>query len=349
MSGCWRELLPFFPGAWRGICEAALAPVDGVEEIRARQGLPLGVVYGGGDGFISPGGELLLEPAAGYRPDAADLAQAVQLCTRNSLYAWEEEIRSGFITLPGGHRVGLAGRAVLEDGRVRLIKPVVSLNYRVAREIRGAADRVVTHVINPAARRVCHTLIASPPQGGKTTLLRDLVRQLSTGIPSLRWRGVKVALVDERSEVAGAQAGVPRLDVGTRTDVLDACPKAWGIMLAIRSLSPEVVAVDELGREEDALAVEEALRAGVSVLATAHGSSREELVRRPGLSRLLANGAFERLIILGRSHGPGTVERVTDLGAATPAVRGHWGVGPEALGGLAVHPGSRGYRAGGGP
>jgi stage III sporulation protein AA len=200
---------------------------------------------------------------------------------------------------------------VTEGGRIRTLKPVASLNIRIAREVPGAADALLPQLVRGG--RFLSTLLISPPQAGKTTMLRDLVRQLSTGVPRLRLPGLKVGLVDERSEVAGCYLGVPQRDVGPRTDVLDGCPKAEGLMLLIRSLSPQVVAADEVGRPEDAQALMEALHAGVAVLATAHGSCLADVRRRPAMAELLRAGAFERAVLLGRSRGPGTVEAVTDL------------------------------------
>lgn len=302
-----RQLLacPGRPVRWPGL----------VEEIRLRAERPLHLVCSGADCFVSREGRPVAQPAQAYRVTGGDIARALQLLTQNSVYACEEELRQGFITLAGGHRVGLAGRAVLEGGRNRLLKPVTALNYRVARAVQGAADAVLPHIIGPSG--VCSTLIASPPQAGKTTLLRDLVRQLSDGVPRLNWTGAKVGLVDERSEVAGSWQGIPRHDVGARTDVLDACPKAEGMMLMIRSLSPQVLAVDEIGRAEDAEALEEALHAGIAVIATAHSSSWQELRARPVLQKILAGGMFQRAVLL-RRNSAGRIPAVFDLTDSPP-------------------------------
>lgn len=311
-EGFEREILtyvsPRLTGLLRRAAEALPAPL---EEIRIRQDRPLQLVYPGGDAFVAPDGRLTADPGRAVRPDHDDLQRTFQLMARGSVYAWEEEVRGGFLTLEGGHRVGLCGRAVTEAGRIRTLKQVASLNIRIAREVPGAADGLLPHLVRGG--RFLSTLLISPPQAGKTTLLRDLVRQLSAGVPRLGLRGLKVGLVDERSEVAGCLRGVPQRDVGPRTDVLDGCPKAEGLMLLIRALSPEVVAADEIGRPEDATAVMEALHAGVAVLATAHGSGLADLRRRPALAELLRVGAFERAVLLSRRRGPGTVEAVLDL------------------------------------
>ena len=194
-----------------------------------------------------------------------------------------------------------------------MFRNISGVNYRVALEARGAGSVVVPWLLHDDGTPAC-SLIISPPGCGKTTLLRDIVRCLSDGVGCARaWR---VCLVDERSEVAAAGGGYPRNDVGSMTDVLDACPKAQGIMIGLRSLSPQVIATDEIGRPEDAQAIAEAVCAGVCVLATVHARDVADAARRPGVDAALRMGVFEKAVVLSRRHGPGTIEGVFDLAHA---------------------------------
>ncbi len=281
------------------------------EEIRLRHSQPLIIYWAGGESYLGKRG-----PAASikeaYPVTGEDLERTLELISSYSLYACEEEMRGGFLTIPGGHRVGLGGRFVVEAGSIKTLRNISSLNFRVARQIKGAGEKVLPFLIDRHVGRIYHTLIISPPQGGKTTLLRDLARLISNGVGILGQGGQKVGIVDERSEIAGCFQGVPQLDVGIRTDVLDACPKAEGIMLMLRSLSPQVIITDEIGRDEDVRALEDAVHVGVSVLASAHGSALEEICRRPVLGLMLENNYFERLVFLSNSRGPGTLEMIVE-------------------------------------
>lgn len=307
-----EQINPFLPPVIKEIfscCPPSLW--EEAEEIRLRLERPLAVYGRRGTLFFDSRGAVCKSEAA-YHPNRRDLEQALQCVSSSSLYAFEEELRQGYLTLPGGHRIGLCGRAVLERGRVSTLKNITSLNYRLAREVPGAAHPYVTYFLHRLEKRVCQTLIVSPPRGGKTTFLRDLARCLSDGLPELGQTGFQVALVDERSEIAGSFRGLPQLQVGRCTDVLDGCPKAEGMMMLLRSMAPQVIVTDEVGREEDGRAIEEVLHAGVSIVTTAHGNNLEELARRPGLARLLKMQVFERMVLLSRSNGVGTVELIQD-------------------------------------
>ncbi len=283
-----------------------------LEEIRLRAGQPLELCLRQRSAFVAESGELTSSPHRGVRVSADELAQVLQRLTQFSRYAVEEDARHGYVTLPGGHRVGIAGRAVVEAGRVRAFRHVTSLNVRISRDHPGAASAILPVLYDRVSRRPLSALIVSPPQCGKTTLVRDVARQFSYGDLAPDHPGLKVVVIDERSEIAGSVDGIPQFDLGPRADVLDGCPKAEGMMMAIRSLSPHVVVTDEIGRMEDAEAVLEASLAGVAVVATAHAASIDAWRRRPWMERLFASRAFDRYVVLSRRRGPGTVEAVLD-------------------------------------
>lgn len=299
----FEQLLPFLAPSLRPIMTDMIGRnlklLSTTSEIRIRAGRPLAICGGNSD--------ILMRQAT-----EEELIQTLHLMSDCSVYALEEEFRQGFLTLPGGHRVGLAGRVVLEAGKVKTIHPVSSLNIRIARQVPGVADPVIPLLLSDEGGLFFSTLIVSPPGGGKTTLLRDIVRQLSIGRQDLGFTGVTVALVDERSEIAACYRGIPQNDVGPRTDVLDGCPKSEGLLRMLRSLGPKVLATDELGRVEDLQAVEEAVHSGVAVLATAHGHSLDDLSKHPGLREMLNLKVFQRFVVLGRHLRPGAIEGVFD-------------------------------------
>ncbi|MDO4581164.1 MAG: stage III sporulation protein AA [Bacillota bacterium] len=250
-------------------------------------------------------GERLLSE---YTVSSAELHKTLLLLAESSLYAFDEQLRRGYITLPGGHRVGLSGRAVLERGAIRALKEISSINIRIARHLSGVAAPLLPHLCDEAGAPR-QSLLISPPQAGKTTLLRDIARIFADGdgVPPLR-----VGVVDERSELAATRGGVAALPLGLRADVLDGAPKGEGIALLLRSMSPQLLICDELGGVADAEALRDAANAGVRVIASAHGASAAELRRRPLLRSILEEGCFERLLILSRRSGPGTLEAVYD-------------------------------------
>lgn len=278
-----------------------------IEEIRIRAERPISITRQNAEWFVSRKSELLPSPegiktAAIGNIDA--ITKTVERLCNHSPYAFENELSAGYITIRGGHRVGIVGRAVVEGGRVRTLRNISGMNIRVSHEVRGCARKLMGHIAT--GEQVRHTLIISSPGCGKTTLLRDIIRILSTG-ETRRFAGVPVAVVDERSEIAGCYMGVAQHDVGPRTDVLDACPKAEGMLMLLRSMSPKVIAVDEIGRVEDAEAIEEVINAGVSVLCTIHGGSLSEIQRKPAMQSLLGKKVFERFVVL---QGRGQVAAV---------------------------------------
>ena len=288
-----KEAIRAFLGAEAARQTDAISSVEfeKISEIRLRANKPLIIkMYGRDYAVGAPKVALLRDFANAYRPTSDDIYETMERISRHSFYAFESELAMGYITLPGGHRVGVAGQVVLDGGVVRSWKYISAINIRVAHSVVGCADGVLPHIIGDTG--LMHTMVISPPGCGKTTLLRDIVRQISN-------KNMTVGLVDERSEVAGCFQGIPQNDVGLRTDVLDGCPKAIAMVMLLRAMSPDVIAVDELGGEEDARAVDAVLNAGVKLLCTAHGAGVDDAMANPALSKMLSRGIIERFVVLG--------------------------------------------------
>ena len=301
-----------------------------LEEIRIRTNTDTLLISGGREYSLRDGDEITAEV----------LEEILNRLLDYSYYAYEEELSRGYITIEGGHRVGICGRVTLENGQVHLIKDVSSLNIRRSREITGASEKILGAVLSPAKAPaesvpnagisagcgdekspvtsdlsgtcssaagcgrmvVRNTLIISPPKCGKTTMLRDLARNLSNA-------GFRIGICDERSEIAGCYDGKTSYDLGPRTDVLDGCPKADGILMLIRAMSPDVVMTDEIGKPEDAAAIRSALSAGVKIITTIHGSSFEDAAKS-AVGSLITDHVFETLIFLSAQPVTGTVEKI---------------------------------------
>ena len=239
-----------------------------------------------------------------------DIKETLEYISNYSMYAYEEEIKKGFITMQGGNRVGLCGRVVCDGDNVRTIRNISAVNIRVAHQMVGCADSVMDKLYESYGQDIHNTLIVSAPCCGKTTLLRDIIRNISDGF--MGHRGMTVGVADERSEIAACNMGVPQNDVGARTDVLDGCPKSRGMMMLIRSMSPRVVAVDEIGSEEDVDAINYAVNCGCRIIATVHATSIEELYKKTATKMLMENRIFGRIILLGNMENVGRIMGVYD-------------------------------------
>lgn len=296
------RVLSVLPRGIRLILQREELSYDHLQEIKLRVNQPLLLLYRGEE--ILPGGKR----GKPYYVTREDIREMLEYISNYSLYAYEQEMKQGFITIEGGHRVGLSGQVIMENGRVKNLKYISSINVRLSHEVLGCADGVFPHVTRH--RQLYHTLIVSPPRCGKTTLLRDMIRQISEG--NDRIRGMSVGVVDERSEIAGCYMGVAQNHLGMRTDVMDCCPKAEGMIMLIRSMGPEVIAVDEIGAAEDVHAIEYAMHCGCKMIATAHARSMEEIKKKPVFEQMIRERRFERYIVLGNQNRVGEILGIYD-------------------------------------
>ena len=291
-----QELWKVFSVRLRRILTAMNIEFERLQEIRLRVWEPLLVIYDSREFFVGENGRLNTCMNDVYVVTPEDIQNTVDFLSRYSLYAYEDEIRQGFLTIQGGHRVGIAGKVIMDQNGIKTIRHISFLNIRLSHQVKGCGASLLSYIEDENG--VKHTLIISPPRCGKTTLLRDLIRLLSDGTEERA--GVTVGVVD------------PQNDLGKRTDILDCCPKAYGMLMLIRSMSPVVVAVDEIGSREDIEAIEYVMNAGCTILATVHGNSIEDIRNKPVLRRLVEERIFERYVVLNNKGEIGHIERIFD-------------------------------------
>jgi len=305
-----EELMKIFSLKLRNVFGKLNIDYGKLQEIRLRINAPLIIIYGNKEAFVTEDATIVDDPSKAIIVTKNEIRETMEYISNYSMYAFEDEIRQGFITVSGGHRIGIAGKTILENDMIKSMKHISFINIRLAHQVKGCADKVLPYVVNQQMNDIYHTLIISPPRCGKTTLLRDLIRQLSDGNKYLEGRSVGV--VDERSEIGACYMGVPQNELGIRTDILDCCPKAKGMMMLIRSMSPQVIAVDEIGSKEELEAIDYVIGCGAKLIATVHGSSIEDIKNKPTLSELVKKKLFERYIILSNLAGVGTLEEIYD-------------------------------------
>ena len=233
-----------------------------------------------------------------YNVSEKEIIYILEKLCNNSIYAYKNQICDGFITVKGGHRVGITGNCVIENGKIINVKYISSLNFRIAREVIGCSFNILDKVIDIKNNSINNTLIVSEPGKGKTTILRDLIRNISNGIKEIGFRGKTCGVVDERGEIAAMYQGIPQNDVGIRTDVIENVSKTIGMKMLLRSMAPEVIACDEIGSKEDIDAIKEILICGVKGIFTMHGKSLEEIKLNKNINELIENKQIERIIFL---------------------------------------------------
>ena len=284
---------------------------DGLEEIRVRIGWPVELIYSNHNEWLGNYDSMI---------DRHCLDEMLNYITGYSMYAMEEEIKQGYITFSGGHRIGITGHATYEalrdsrESKITNIVDIGGLNIRIAHERKGCAENIVPYLRKGDS--IYNTMIFAAPGVGKTTYLRDMIRVLSSGEssncgtePSFG-SGMKICVIDERSEIAACIHGKPQNDLGKRTDVLDACPKEIGMKMVLRTMSPEIIAVDEIGKKEEFDLLEQMRCSGVKILGTLHAGDMEEVLRNQMIQTGLKSGAIERFVELIRTTNGHRVFRI---------------------------------------
>lgn len=233
-----------------------------------------------------------------YNISQSEILQILERLCENSIYAYKNQICEGFITVKGGHRIGLTGSCVIENGKIINIKYISSLNFRIAREIFNCSTKVLREIIDIENKTIYNTIIVAPPGKGKTTILRDLIRRLSNGIEEINFNGKNCGIVDERGEIAAMYKGTPQNDVGIRTDVVENISKNQGIHILIRTMSPEIIACDEIGSKDDVEAIHYSLYSGVKGIFTMHGKNIDDIKNNKKIYELIENREIQKVVFL---------------------------------------------------
>lgn len=285
-----EELLRYFPNNIRELIKNKIGEnkkiIDTLEEIRIRSNRPIILKL--------RNSEILIK----NKTNENDICSILERICNNSIYAYKNQICEGFITIKGGHRVGITGTAVIQNGEVINVKNITSLNFRIAREVIGCSLKILNKIINVDTGSINNTLIVSPPGKGKTTILRDVIRNISNGIPEINFKGKTCGIVDERGEIAAIYQGIPQNDIGIRTDVIENISKSKGMIMLIRTMAPEVIACDEIGSKEDVEAIKKALISGIKGIFTMHGKNLEEIKLNRNINELIENKQIETIIFL---------------------------------------------------
>lgn len=278
------------------------------QEIRLRINSPIMIICNNKSYFIDFEGNTFNSLGAKNKlftvtPD--ELNRTFEKICNYSIYSFENEIKNGFITVTGGHRVGISGEAVVFNDKITGIKNISSLNIRIAREFVGCSESIFENIKDKKGG----VLIVGPPSSGKTTFLRDLALEFST---SHLLNFPRVSIIDERCEISAFSKNEFHMNIGL-CDVLSSIPKAEGILQSVRCLSPEIIIVDEIGTKEEAKAVSEAFNCGVRIISSMHSATVQELLNKPQAQILLSSKAFETIVVLGSLFSEPKIYKVSDI------------------------------------
>ena len=233
-----------------------------------------------------------------YNIKTSEILQTLEKLCENSIYAYKTQICNGYITIKGGHRIGIVGTAVIEENKIINMKYITSLNIRIARQVVDCSNKIIKEIIDRKNNQIYTTVLVSPPGKGKTTMLRDVIRKLSNGIDNINFKGKTCGVVDERGELAASHRGIIQNDLGIRTDVIENISKAKGMKMLIRSMAPEIIACDEIGTKEDVEAIQEAISAGIKGIFTMHGRTIEDIKNNLQINYLIETKQIEKIIFL---------------------------------------------------
>lgn len=284
--------------------------LDTVYEIRIRINCPILLKSSTGDYFVSYGKISKSYTDDFYKINKSDLSSTIAALTSNSIHAYEKEIEKAFLTIEGGHRVGLSGDCLYEKNQFKGFKNISSFNIRIARDFINCSSKIIKYIIKDS-NSIYNTLIAGIPLSGKTTCIRDLARYLSDGLNNPQFKACDISIIDERGEIAAIHNGIPQFYLGSRTDILSYCMKKEGFSISIRSLAPKIIISDELGSAEDFDIIQYALKSGVSIISTAHASCVEDLFKNIYIKSILESGFIERIIVLN-DKTPVSIKQVYD-------------------------------------
>lgn len=291
---------------YNALTRLSIMQLSEITELRLTAMRPLLVYTRGGFFFLTELGQPTANHGNALQVTKENITETFGLMCESSVYAKKEDIKQGFITLEGGHRAGICGSAVIQDGLLTTLKDISAINIRIAHQAIGAADGIMDKITGIGG--IYNTLIISPPGCGKTTLLRDIARQLGSGYGSSP--ALRVGIADERGEIAAVYKGIAQNNVGVKTVVMDSCPKVQAMLMLLRSMGPEVIITDEIGSVNDVEAINSVLNAGVKVIASIHGFNVNDILNKKHIASLIGKSGFSCIVTLSKKHGAGTVEGI---------------------------------------